>query len=274
MTCTCVNSGATSDGRNKPWRTPRTTYVQWGRAWGGSRYKLSGPGGQEGGPVPYYVLQLAKRTTPKTARTKSSNTQRTENKATDVVIHQHSRKLLKMDILMSETCSARNKWNKIASVIKLVFHSSAMWHMFAFLGSVIICPLYKLTFSDQAPRASATESFWFYVNILAGTPLLGDPKELFHRGPEYWPFNPSNAELNPICHLLALLGAHHIFHVSGLRVKVKGKAVPLQVWSDPEASRKLWLPDFMTTAQNGGIVISLTHRPPLPPGNAPGTHFC
>ena len=33
-----------------------------------------------------------------------SNTQRTENKTTDVVIQQHSRKLLKMDILMSETC--------------------------------------------------------------------------------------------------------------------------------------------------------------------------
>ena len=30
--------------------------------------------------------------------------------------------------------------------------------------------------------------------------------------------NPLNAELNPICHLLALLGAHHIFHVSRLRV--------------------------------------------------------
>jgi len=27
-----------------------------------------------------------------------------------------------------------------------------------------------------------------------------------------------NAELNPICHLLALLGAHHIFHVSRIRV--------------------------------------------------------
>jgi len=26
--------------------------------------------------------------------------------------------------------------------------------------------------------------------------------------------NPLNAELNPICHLLALLGAHHILHVS------------------------------------------------------------
>ena len=30
--------------------------------------------------------------------------------------------------------------------------------------------------------------------------------------------NSLNAELNLICHLLPLLGAHHIFHVSGLRV--------------------------------------------------------
>jgi len=33
--------------------------------------------------------------------------------------------------------------------------------------------------------------------------------------------NPLNAKLNPICHLLALLVAHHIFHVSGLRVKLQ-----------------------------------------------------
>ena len=56
--------------------------------------------------------------------------------------------------------------------------------------------------------------------------------------------------------------------------KVKGKAVPLQVWTGPEGSRKLRLPDFVTTAQDGGKVVSLTHRPPLPPGNTPGTHFC
>jgi hypothetical protein len=31
-------------------------------------------------------------------------------------------------------------------------------------------------------------------------------------------FNPLNAELNPICHLLALLEAHHILHVSRIRV--------------------------------------------------------
>jgi len=54
----------------------------------------------------------------------------------------------------------------------------------------------------------------------------------------------------------------------------KDKAVPLQAWSDAEGSRKLRFPDFMTTAQDGGKVVSLTHRPPLPPGNTPGTHFC
>jgi len=50
---------------------------------------------------------------------------------------------------------------------------------------------------------------------------MGRPKPT--RAVEAWGqkyFNPLNAELNPICYLLALLGAHHIFHVSGLRVKL------------------------------------------------------
>jgi len=55
--------------------------------------------------------------------------------------------------------------------------------------------------------------------------------------------------------------------------KGKGKAVPLQVWSGLEGSRKLRFPDFVTTEKDGGKVVSLTHRPPLPPGNTPGTHF-
>jgi len=54
----------------------------------------------------------------------------------------------------------------------------------------------------------------------------------------------------------------------------KGKAVPLQAWSGPEGSRKLGFPDFMTTAQGVGKVVSLKNRPPLPPVNTPGTHFC
>ena len=57
-------------------------------------------------------------------------------------------------------------------------------------------------------------------------------------------------------------------------IQVKGKSAPLQAWSGPEGSRKLRFPHFVTTAQDGRKVVSLTHRPPLPPGNAPGTHFC
>jgi hypothetical protein len=33
--------------------------------------------------------------------------------------------------------------------------------------------------------------------------------------------NPLKAELNPICHLRALLRAHHIFHINRLRIKYK-----------------------------------------------------
>jgi len=58
-----------------------------------------------------------------------------------------------------------------------------------------------------------------------------------------------------------------------LKLVKKSKAVPLQAWSGPEGSRKLRFSDFMTTAQDGGKVVSLTHRTSLPPGNAPGIHF-
>jgi hypothetical protein len=65
-----------------------------------------------------------------------------------------------------------------------------------------------------------------------------------------------------------------LFLLTLLLLKVKGKAIPFQAWSDPECSRKLRFPDFITTAQDGGNVVSLTDRPPLSPGNTPGTHFC
>ena len=37
---------------------------------------------------------------------------------------------------------------------------------------------------------------------------------------EYVILNPLKPELNPICYLLALLGAHHFLHVSRIRVKL------------------------------------------------------
>jgi len=55
---------------------------------------------------------------------------------------------------------------------------------------------------------------------------------------------------------------------------LKKKTNPLQAGSVPEGSRKVRFPDFMITAQGGSKVVSLTHRPPLPPENVPGTHFC
>ena len=62
--------------------------------------------------------------------------------------------------------------------------------------------------------------------------------------------------------------------MKSIYIYIYGKAVPLQAWSGPEGFRKLRFPYFLTTAQGGGKVVSLTHVPHLPPGNYPGTHFC
>ena len=45
-----------------------------------------------------------------------------------------------------------------------------------------------------------------------------------------WSINPLNAELNPICHLLALLRTHHILHVSRIRVKACDVCVTVHRW--------------------------------------------
>ena len=82
------------------------------------------------GWVSVVVLQPATRALLKPSRTKSPNTQRTDNKTTDVVIQQYSRKLLMMAILMSETCWVHKKWHKIASAIKLVFYTSTFIPLF------------------------------------------------------------------------------------------------------------------------------------------------
>jgi hypothetical protein len=44
----------------------------------------------------------------------------------------------------------------------------------------------------------------------------------------------------------------------------KGKAVPSQAWIGPEGSRNLRFPDFMTTAQDGSRVVSLTNWQHIP----------
>ena len=44
----------------------------------------------------------------------------------------------------------------------------------------------------------------------SGTPVLYIGRKVL---------NPLNPELNPICYLLALLGAHHFLHVCRIRIK-------------------------------------------------------
>jgi len=73
----------------------------------------------------YYAAACNTDITP-TQPHRNCNTHRTKNNTTNSVIQQNSRKLLMMYILMSETCWARKKWNKIASDIKLFFYSSSI----------------------------------------------------------------------------------------------------------------------------------------------------
>jgi hypothetical protein len=48
------------------------------------------------------------------------------------------------------------------------------------------------------------------------------------------------------------------FTTQTVHTACKVKAVPLQAWSGPEGSRKIRFPDFLTTAQDCGKVISLS----------------
>jgi len=51
--------------------------------------------------------------------------------------------------------------------------------------------------------------------------------------------NPFDAELNPICHLLTLLGAHHILHVSRVRVNLNERSRFIRLFGTAEGSVKV-----------------------------------
>jgi hypothetical protein len=74
--------------------------------------------------------------------------------------------------------------------------------------------------------------------------------------------NPLNTKLNPICHLLALLGAHHILHVSRIRVKVRQGTYPLVV-SVSVAHRKLYVRQVMVFGRSAichGLAVCIAEQ--------------
>ena len=73
-------------------------------------------------------------------------------------------------------------------------------------------------------------------------------------------FNPLNAELNPICHLLALLRAHHIFHVCGLRVNFVLKCAFYMHFALDTASFKYILAHFSKTKSHIYIFANCLHN--------------
>jgi hypothetical protein len=64
--------------------------------------------------------------------------------------------------------------------------------------------------------------------------------------------NPLNAELNPTCHLLELLGAHHVLHVSRIRVKDA-------VYKTNVKRRSSLILKFNSILREHGIIFLLRH---------------
>ena len=122
-----------------------TTVAQWVRR--GLQHKCASPCNTD--------------TTP-TQPHRNSNTHRTKNNTTNAVIQKNSSKLLMMDILMSETCWAYKKWDKIASDIKFVFYSTVSGKLGV---SSVVCYQYARVEVCSIIRCSWT-SFWMPGQVL------------------------------------------------------------------------------------------------------------
>jgi hypothetical protein len=81
----------------------------------------------------------------------------------------------------------------------------------------------QLVWNVSSPRTEAIFGFYLIVEAKPWSKTLCFWLEIcwWERfNVLYYFFIPLNAKLNPICHLLALLGAHHILHISRIRVDV------------------------------------------------------
>ena len=115
----------------------------------------------------------------------------------------------------------------------------------------------KLTVSelvDKSPEYCETRTFFLSQAILTESAFSFPISKIF--------ITPLNAKLNPICHLLELVGAHHILHVSRLKVNI----IPLSTMKSSNFS-----PSARFSHQNPASIFLLPHachihRPSHPPG--------
>ena len=119
-------------------------------------------------------------------------------------------------------------------------------------------------------QASAVRGRLLTIWAMARSNIICYCNYIFH----YYKYLPLDLIMSHFNSIHGVLSCVRILVILFFQVKGKGKSVPLQAWTVPEGSRKLRFLDYMTTAQDGGKVVSLTYRPPLAPENTPGTHFC
>jgi len=135
-----------------------------------------------------------------------------------------------------------------------------------------------LTHTRHMPSPSNSSRFYHPHNIGWAVQTVNKKMLAFrltrhlrwHRWMSTLPRRSNTLYCSVLCIIIALA---YILYSFWLIIKIH-TSVPLEAWSGPEGSRKLRFPDYVTMAQDGGKVVSLTHRPLLPPGNTPGTYFC
>ena len=115
------------------------------------------------------------------------------------------------------------QWNIFAFMYTCIFfyrhvHLQVQWKLVAchtVVAYQILMPCLDLLQSVQDSAGRIPQNKPQLLLLCSFTPI--------HPYDTIWPkceFNPLNPKLNPICYLLALLGANHFLHVSGIRVKL------------------------------------------------------
>jgi len=90
---------------------------------------------------------------------------------------------------------------------------NSICHLLVLLGAHLILHISRIRVNHPPPSSAEVKE---RVELFLYSPSV----PLWHVTGWTLPFNPLKPELNPICYLLALLGAHHFLHVSRIRVKL------------------------------------------------------